>query len=217
MEATAIATPRRLESSRYAKCIEVSNTRVDGRACRQSLVMGHHQSAVRIRGAERGDGQAVQAFVGRLSRESRTNRFFAPIAQLAPAQLELATRTRFPDDVALIATDARGSANDIVAMAQYIRVDLAEAELGLAVADDWQRRGVGRELAATLFDLAAHAGFRLLSAYVLKTNFGVRRLLAEFGFTVERSLDAQIVRLMKSMVQPERVDGPVPRAMGACI
>ena len=61
-----------------------------------------------IRELRPADAAGVQAFVGRLSPESRRRRFFTPIIELAPRQLARVTAGRGRDDLDLAAFEAEG-------------------------------------------------------------------------------------------------------------
>ena len=55
------------------------------------------------------------------------------------------------------------------------------AEFALAIADDWQRAGLGALLLGKLADSAAAQGIRRLSGDVLADNDGMRGLLKRTG------------------------------------
>ena len=56
-----------------------------------------------------------------------------------------------------------------------------EAELAIAVADDWQRRGLGDRLLVQLFRQARNRGVDLLFGEALSDNVAVRRLAERRG------------------------------------
>src|SRR5258708_28963875 len=60
----------------------------------------------------------------------------------------------------------------IVGVVRYVRSAEAEgsAELALAVADDWQRRGLGSALLSIAVDRARQAGLSSLTATLLSEN-----------------------------------------------
>jgi RimJ/RimL family protein N-acetyltransferase len=80
----------------------------------------------------------------RLSDESRYRRFFSPKQHLSDPELAYLTELDHRDREAFVAIEL-GTA-DCVGVARYTRSPLASdrAELAVVVADDWQRRGVGR-------------------------------------------------------------------------
>jgi RimJ/RimL family protein N-acetyltransferase len=127
----------------------------------------------------------LEAF-GRLSDESRYRRFFGPAPSLTDHVLAYLTEVDHRDHSALIAFEPnRGR---VIAVARYARrADLeATADIAVTVVDEWQGRGVGREMLSLLIARATHAGFECLSASVLATNRPMLGLLAWHGFLTAR-------------------------------
>jgi acetyltransferase len=132
--------------------------------------------AVRLRPIAAADAAAEQAFFRGLSLDSRHQRFHIGLRELSPRLLKLLTEVDQRQHVAWVA-EALEPGLPVVADARYVHeADRPErAEFALAVADDWQGRGLGRRLIA---HLAAHArghGVRHLYGDVLADN---RRMLA---------------------------------------
>jgi RimJ/RimL family protein N-acetyltransferase len=114
---------------------------------------------------------------GRLSAESRWMRFLMAKKDLSPAELRYFTDLDHHDHEALGALnrgDGRG-----VGIARYIRYpdDPQAAEIAVAIADDWQRRGLGTELLAQLSDRARHEGISRFTALVAADNAAATGLL----------------------------------------
>ena len=87
--------------------------------------------ALRVAGAE--DAMAVQRFVRGLSERSRRYRFFAPVRELSPDQLERLTRSHPPDELALVGEiTAETGESRIVALAQYVVCEPLDAEFAAA-------------------------------------------------------------------------------------
>ena len=59
------------------------------------------------------------------------------------------------------------------------------ADLGLMVASDWRRRGIGRALLETAVEWARGAGVRKIELHVFPHNEGAIKLYDEFGFERE--------------------------------
>jgi GNAT superfamily N-acetyltransferase len=69
-----------------------------------------------------------------------------------------------------------------VAVARYARgAEFDRAELAVAVADEWQRRGVGRALTQALAARARAAGIRRFGFTALVGNHGALALADELG------------------------------------
>lgn len=144
------------------------------------------------------DDDAEQAFVMALSPASRYRRFHVGMRALPAAVLAHFTRIDHRSHVALVAHAESGDddAPALVADARYVRgADDDEAEFAVAVADAWQRQGLGRQMLALLARHAARHGVRRLRGDVLADNAPMLRMLAALGCTVQPRTDEAGVML----------------------
>ena len=86
----------------------------DGPAARIVRLRGGRPVALRV--ARSDDVSAVQQFVRGLSDRSRRNRFFAPVRELSPDQLERVMRSRPPGELSLVGEKTEGAGSRIVAI-----------------------------------------------------------------------------------------------------
>lgn len=142
-----------------------------------------------VRPVRPGDAERVQAFVRGLSPRSRYERFFAPVAELSPKQLERITSGA---GSSLAAFDGRGA---IVALAEYVRVGAGEAEFAVVVADDWQGQGLGARLIGALLEHAKRSGIARLAGVTHAGNRAMRVLARRLGFGVRPDEDPDLVRM----------------------
>jgi acetyltransferase len=149
-------------------------------------------SRLTIRELRRADAPLVQAFVRRLSAESRRRRFFAPINELTPGQLERVTTGARADDLNLAAFDAGGR---IVGLAQYAIEEGASAEFGVVVEDALQRSGLGTRLVQRLLESARERGLAALSGLVLYDNWPMLGLAVKLGFVLAKDRDPGLTRV----------------------
>ena len=121
-------------------------------------------------------GQITEAF-GRLSNQSRWQRFAAPVHRLSDRQLDYLTDLDNYDRVAWCASVGRGDQEKGIGLARYIRLhdEPDVAEFALTVVDAYQGQGVGSQLMQKLIETARHNGLRTLRGYVLRGN---QRMLA---------------------------------------
>jgi len=137
------------------------------------------------------DVDAEQAFVMGLSAASRYRRFHVGLRALPASTLERLTQIDHQSHVALVAQ--RESDDDdepaIVADARYVRTDERSAEFALAVADDWQRLGVGRRMLQLLARHAARHGFSTLTGDVLADNAPMIAMLQRMGCELQPRSD----------------------------
>jgi acetyltransferase len=152
-----------------------------------------------LRVARSGDVSAVQRFVRGLSDRSRRNRFFAPVRELSPDQLDRVTRSRPPGELALVGETAEGARSRIVAMAQYAVCEAREAEFAVVVDDAWQRQGLGIQMLGVLAEHAMRAGLAAFAGFVLADNWPMLALLARLDCELVTDHDPQVIRVVKHL------------------
>lgn len=137
------------------------------------------------------DAEMEQAFVVDLSDRSRYLRFFSGIKKLPASVLETFTNPEFPYSYAVIAVIAEGAEHRQVGVARYAPTGTdALAEFAVVIADDWQGRGIGRQLMRLLILAASVGGIQRLEGLILKENVGMLALATKLGFTVSHDHDA---------------------------
>jgi len=151
---------------------------------------------VLVRPTGHADADAVQAFVRRLSPDSRRRRFFAAVSELPPDQLRRMTVPAGADDLSVIALADDGS---VVGTAQCAFDDAGEAEFAVAVADDWQRSGLGGRLIDAIAAHARNHGASALGAQVLWDNEAMLGLAARLGFALKNDADPALVRIERRL------------------
>lgn len=128
------------------------------------------------------DAARFQAFVRGLSRESRHNRFLSGLHELPDGLLAWLTRAPDATQHGFVALDPSGT---IVGEGRFGADDTAgSCEIGLAVTDAWQGRGLGRELLACALAAARASGFHTVRAEMLRENARALRLLRAAGFVL---------------------------------
>jgi nucleotide-binding universal stress UspA family protein/GNAT superfamily N-acetyltransferase len=142
----------------------------------------------------------------RLSEESRYRRFFTTKNELSPAELAYLTDVDHKDHEAIIAIDPSGG--EALGVARYIRSkdDAEVAEVAVTVADDWQRRGLGRALLNRLTYHARREGVRRFNVLVQGDNPNALGLVEGAGGTRQQSHPG-VVELV--------IELPPKRGMGA--
>jgi RimJ/RimL family protein N-acetyltransferase len=136
---------------------------------------------VEIRPIEPEDKDALARGFDRLSDRSRYRRFLSPRGPLTEAELRYLTEVDHHDHEALVAVDP--DTDEGVGVARFVRSpeEPQTAELAVAVADDWQGRGVGSLLTAELAKRAREEGITCFTALALAENDAMLGLLHELG------------------------------------
>jgi len=167
-------------------------------------------SRITIRPTLPQDLELQREFFRSLSTEGRYRRFMVPLNELPEVVAQRFISIDYRSHVALLAEVFDDGREIMIGEARYVldEHDPATSEFALAVADDWQGRGIGRVLLARLEREAAASGIRRMLADTLYDNKAMRALAASSGYTVKANReDARLVRLEKqlSAVTPPKV------------
>ena len=144
------------------------------------------------------DAKIEQEFVRNLSAESRYNRFMQAVHELTPQMLVRFTQIDYDREMALIAVQERPDGSELqVAVARYTaNPDQQSCEFALAVADEWQGRGVGSHLMNELMDVARTRGLRTMEGDVLAQNTNMMALMHRLGFSSRNSREDEGIKLV---------------------
>jgi acetyltransferase len=136
------------------------------------------------------DAEAEKRFVSRLSRRSIYLRLHAPVRELSVEQLIRFTQIDYDREMAFVAIDHEGAADEIRAVGRYTRVaDGERAEFGIAVEDSWQGRGLGHAMMAALETCGRDRHLAEIFGYVLKENDSMRQMMLARGYVPQRDED----------------------------
>lgn len=136
------------------------------------------------------DMDLEKAFVKKLSDYSRYYRFMQPIRELPPAMLEHFTHPDYDREMALIALLDQGGNEEEIGVARYVKYpDGRQCEFALAIADEWQGKGVGTALMRELISIARSVGLESMEGFVLTTNQPMLKLVKFLGFSSEINRD----------------------------
>ena len=132
-----------------------------------------------------------------LSPRSRYLRFLSPMIRPSEALLDKMTQTDGHRHVAFVALSL--DETTVLGVVRYIRAagDPETAEVAIAVADDWQGRGLGVQLLRHAIEHARVAGLETLAATTLHENWGATRLLRASGFSPTGSVGLYSEHLMR--------------------
>lgn len=147
------------------------------------------------------DAGALQAYVRGLSPASRYNRFFGPMPELPPAELDRVIHLDGRNQLALIAQTCGNGAPAVIAEARYaLAADRVDCEFALSVADDFRGKGLGAQLLADVECRARALGARRLVGDVLRSNETMQAFAHKAGFAMTGVPgDARLVRVVKDL------------------
>jgi acetyltransferase len=157
---------------------------------------------VTIRPIRPEDAELEQDFVKRMSDESKYYRFMDTIRELTQAMLVRFTQIDYDREMALVATVQDENDKEVqIGVSRYVtNPDGESVEFALAIADDWQKHGIGRKLMTALIDCARMKGHRTVVGDVLAMNSKMFRLMTSLGFTIHpHPEDPAVKRVVKPL------------------
>lgn len=130
------------------------------------------------------DAQAEQTFIKELSDKSRYFRFKENIQQLTQEMLVRFTQIDYDREMALVALY-----NDkIIGIGRFIiNPDFQTCAFGLVIADEWQRKGIGRHLLESLMKIAKSKQLKVIEGLMLTNNTNMIELMKVMGFDINAS------------------------------
>ncbi len=131
------------------------------------------------------DAERERAFINGLSPQSRYQRFMHTLREPADAFVASLVNVDYQRTMALVAVAGEGAAERIIGVARYAADNDEVCEFAVAVADDWQCRGIGTTLVPLLFEHAARVGFKMIYGTVLADNQRMIELAQWLGLTVD--------------------------------
>ena len=141
----------------------------------------HTAALVHVRPIGTRDRDAFCAWFGRLSAESRRQRFHSPKPKLTAGELTYLTDVDHVSHTALVAVDASGQ---LIGEARYATARPGDrtADFAVTVADEWQGQGIGSRLGTRVIEAARANGMTGLTAITLWENTAAIALLRRLGF-----------------------------------
>ena len=143
-------------------------------------------TTVLIRPIRPEDTNTERDFVDNLSSESKYFRFMNHMNKISPLMLARFTQIDYDREMALVGILGEHTQQArMIGVARYIsNPDELSCEFALTVADDWQKRGLGRQLMERLIAIARDRGLQVMEGDVLAQNSKMLRLCASLGFHI---------------------------------
>ena len=157
-------------------------------------------SMILVRTAQPSDANAMQAFVRGLSQRSSHLRFFSRLDHLPPSVLKRFTEVDYPSNMTIVANH-EGSP-EIIGLAGWTpsHVEFGDDECAVAVADEWQSRGVATTLFSVLYGQAKAAHKRRLEGFVLRENVRMFSFARNLGVLLDKNYrDPAVVKMYRDI------------------
>ena len=141
-----------------------------------------------------------------LSRAARYSRFHGAVGRLSDARLTWMATADFDRHAAFIVTCQQDGLEHAVGEGRWVRTAAAPgAEFALAVADAWQRQGIGGRLLAALVQAGRDQGLTCLTGDVMPGNRAMQALAGGQHFDcAEHPAEAGLVQAQLSLAPPVR-------------
>jgi len=155
---------------------------------------------VTIRPIRPEDAGIEQAFVRRLSPESRYFRFMRTLAELTPEMLVRFTQIDYDREMAFVACVWSGGQETEVGVARYVtNPDGKSCEFAVVIADEWQGKGLASRLMTELLRVARERGLEVMQGEVLGSNVRMLQLVSGLGFVAGSGDDPAVCVVTKRL------------------
>lgn len=163
-------------------------------------------TTLRLRPPRREDTDELLEFFRALSQRSLYLRFHG-FPRLGPELVEQLLDPNWIERGALLGTFAENGGERVVAVGNYERLrDPTVAEAAFAVADEYQRRGIGTRLVEQLADRAGRQGIERMVAEVLADNRDMLGVFEAIGFELTRELAGGEIEIQFPIAPTERYE-----------
>jgi len=180
-----------------------------------TLPTGHR---VRFRLLKHGELEAVRELCAGLSLRTRYLRFLSPMPVLPESLLHMLADVDDLRRLTLVAEQDAADGGRVVGLCNLAALDDDRAELGLVVADCWQRQGIGGALAARLLLAADLRGFRRFVVHGLWDNPAFWHVLRRTADVISKTMRFGVSEVMfvrrRFIEVPAIADRDVTKARG---
>jgi len=164
--------------------IDSTRASYDGRLAPRKW-FADYDTAVSLRPIWPSDEQLIQKFVKSLSPETRHLCFMDRLHELIPMTLARLTHVDYRRDMAIAALLHKPGEDELIAVGRYATDERGDScEIALVLADDWQRRGLGRYLLSRLIEIARKQGLNTMWGDVSDANGSMFALVRSLGFAL---------------------------------
>lgn len=149
-----------------------------------------------LRPVKMSDEPLLKDFFHGFSDESLERRFFSMRQDLPREFIKKIVAIDYTKQMVVLAVMQEAEKDEIIGIAQYwIREETHTADVAFAVRDDYQNKGIGRELIDYLTYLAKKQGVLGFTAEVLMDNRPMLHLFGKMGFDTEKTWGSGVYSL----------------------
>ena len=158
-----------------------------------------------LRPVKLSDEHLIKDFFYSLSDESMYHRFISTRRDMPHERLQKFVAIDYTKEMVILATVEDEGRERVVGLAQYlIDTETNMAEVAFVVKDDYQNKGIGKEMISYLAYIARKKGLHGFTAEVLMENRGMLHLFERAGFVIEKRLEAGVYKLKMSFRETAR-------------
>ncbi len=152
-------------------------------------------SEITIRPIRPEDADIEVEFVKGLSPETKYFRFMSTVRELSPPMVARLTQIDYDREMAFIATVAAADKEIELGVSRYsVNADQESCEFAVVVADDWQRRGLGRKLMGVLIETARDRGIKYMNGIFLSNNERMLKFVQGLGFVLSNDPEDNTIK-----------------------
>jgi RimJ/RimL family protein N-acetyltransferase len=178
----------------------------------------HKGAVLCIRPLRPDDRDREIAFLNSLSERSRYFRLFTPLQFLPRHLIDQLMDVDYRQRMAFVDTTQQAGAEQFVGVARYCETDEpGSAELGISVADRWQRSGIAGLLMQQLIRYAQAQHVRRMIGSVLPDNQAMIALARRLGFGVRYDPAQHLFQISRDLSPPESSQPAIPACTSASL
>jgi acyl-CoA hydrolase/GNAT superfamily N-acetyltransferase len=205
MELIAIAHPDYrlwlIEEAKKSNLIYADQAFIPGKRGEYPEHLETHRTAktgleILLRPVKIRDEPLLKDFFYSLSDNSLYRRFLSVRKDMPHERLQELVAIDYAQQMVILAILPQEEKEIIVGVGQYVLIEMAHtAEVGFAVRDEYQNKGIGMELLSTLTYLAKRRGLLGFYAEVLVENRAMLHLFDKMGFDIKKRREEGIYEL----------------------
>ena len=110
------------------------------------------------------------------------------LQELTPDMLKRTTQIDYDREMAMVAVIQHELQDSIIGISRYVtNPDFQSSEFALVVADQWQNKGIGRQLMTCLIQAAITKQLKIMTGEIMSNNVSMLSLVKHLGFSVKPS------------------------------